>query len=72
MIALLNFQGRDDGVEVVKETQFLHFCGIRDTKHPNSETFPIRILQLLLLVLTVERKEKRLSELAYVYEDQGL
>lgn len=67
------FKGKDVEVRVVKKTQFLNFCGIKETKNSNSNPPPIRILQPLLVfsVICVREEWKSLSELACVCEDQG-
>lgn len=54
----MDFQGKDFGVRVVKKTQFLKFCGIRDTKNANSKPLTIRILQPLLVFAVICIREE--------------
>lgn len=52
------FKGKDVEVRVVKKTQFLNFCGIKETKNSNSKPPPIRILQPLLVFSVICVREE--------------
>lgn len=75
-IALLNFEGRNDRVEMVRHNSSISVgLEIKKKKKKNPQSLRIKILQSLLLVWTAicrRKKRKKASSLTFVYEGEGL